>query len=245
MTELLDTIDDAIAGWEAQPEAWNPGDPLYDHPYLRGEGEGNCVRPMFQLVEDYPPYARCKPCDVVWSGPEPCWVCGEDRPMATLLAPGPWSAASGTWARLNESLREMSEVMARQLDARLAELVRTIQMPEQPLRVSVADLNRAADALRRPQQRPLREAVPASPPRGVVMFIPTVEDITAPTMAELALANGIDISQAIAQIDPTRQPAPEPPVLQLDLDHLDLGPRHQQPPYAWMAFSPDHRRRNR
>lgn len=84
MSDVLDRIDADIQAWEARPESWLPGDPLYDHPFDRG-GDAQTVRPMFQLVEDSGPLPRCAPCRVSWSGDDPCWMCGEERPPVYAL----------------------------------------------------------------------------------------------------------------------------------------------------------------
>lgn len=94
MTDILDRIDADVAAWEARPESWLPGDPLYDRP----DGwdlDALTVRPMFQVVDDWAPPPRCRPCQVTWSGDAGCWMCGEERP-----ALGPFDQAIGIRALL-------------------------------------------------------------------------------------------------------------------------------------------------
>ena len=80
-TDILDRIDATIAAWEAAPESWVPGDPLYEQP-------GCVVRRMFDVIDDdvLARRPRCVPCGVSWAGEEACWMCGTERPMLGLLA---------------------------------------------------------------------------------------------------------------------------------------------------------------
>ncbi|WP_248582583.1 hypothetical protein [Nocardioides sp. InS609-2] len=83
--DVLDRIDQAVAGWEVRPESWLPGDPLHPHPYTQpanddGTFQGNYPRPMIQVLDDDQwSRARCEPCDVSWSGIGSCWMCGQYR----------------------------------------------------------------------------------------------------------------------------------------------------------------------
>lgn len=90
---------------------WLPGEPLYPDPRTIYRGcscdecdndemphgyEGNCVRPMFQILDDGIEYelltARCKDCEVSWRGKETvCWSCGKE--IKPILPPV-WEAKS-------------------------------------------------------------------------------------------------------------------------------------------------------
>lgn len=74
--------------------AWQPGEPLYQHPHYRPSGDGNYVRELFGLIYDEqtavrvflnngPAWqVRCLHCLVGW-GPEEgprCWVCNKRSP---------------------------------------------------------------------------------------------------------------------------------------------------------------------
>ncbi len=62
---------------------WVPGDPLWDRPEFGPVAGVQYVRPMIQLIDDLGrtwSYVRCEDCDVHWSGPDPCWMCGVERP---------------------------------------------------------------------------------------------------------------------------------------------------------------------
>ena len=89
MSELLEQIDQVVAGWEARPESWLPGDPLYARPRGGAWGE-QTIRPMIDLIEDVPSAydvaVRCVDCGVSWSGYLPCWMCGQEQPGVALLA---------------------------------------------------------------------------------------------------------------------------------------------------------------
>lgn len=145
MTELLDTIDYAISDWEAQPEAWNPGDPIYDHPWKReerGEDDVQHVRPMIQLVDERTATARCEPCQVTWVGISACFNCGEERPPS----PGPMPHAYELMVRMSVDTRPFQQAMAtvaerwsRLVDERMAAaLERAIDMSELFSRITVA-----------------------------------------------------------------------------------------------------------
>lgn len=106
MSDILDRIDADIQAWEARPESWLPGDPLYDHPYQLGQ-DAQTVRPMFQLVDDWAPPARCRPCGVSWSDDEPCWVCGVERPP--VFPSGSVAALLLRMGRLDDYGRRISQ----------------------------------------------------------------------------------------------------------------------------------------
>lgn len=82
----------------SDPETWVPADGCYPNPlelcethYCSGCREcapielhsmygGNYVRPMVEEIEldrEYTFNPRCERCDVSWSGPTDCWVCGK------------------------------------------------------------------------------------------------------------------------------------------------------------------------
>ncbi|MDN4173938.1 hypothetical protein QWY28_13335 [Nocardioides sp. SOB77] len=185
MTDVLAAIDATIDDWEASPHSWVPGDPLHQHPYQRGQGEGNCVRPMIQIIDENPWYrVRCEPCQVSWAGPGPCWVCGTDRPvperpiLRAHIRPAPDAAAA------------MQAVMAT-VRARLND-----RMTEQ-----LAELQRLAADLSR--------SVPPRPPRHVMdrcFVLPQIANPAAPTRAELAAA--VDIGHLVLGLDLARPDVP-------------------------------------
>ena len=41
---------------------------------------------MVELLDDYPHKMRCEPCGVSWTGDDPCWMCGTDRPPLSPMA---------------------------------------------------------------------------------------------------------------------------------------------------------------
>lgn len=115
-TEILDQIDSAVTAWEARPESWLPGDPLYEpRSYATDPG----VRPMIQLRPDstwtIPP--RCEPCQVAWAGDDACWVCGEERPDPTIRVANFADLTAFVEAadRAAEGMRETYERMAETL----------------------------------------------------------------------------------------------------------------------------------
>jgi hypothetical protein len=123
--DVLDQIDGAVDAWEARPESWVPGDPLYDRPsgsaFLVGE---QTVRPMFQVLPqgDWLIKPRCQPCQVDWADDAPCWVCGEERPdpmppaspVVTWRDPAPRTMTVTVDVQpYLEELRRMTELLSR------------------------------------------------------------------------------------------------------------------------------------
>jgi hypothetical protein len=81
--------DTRLFGYNEEIE-WVPGEPIHERPNpFFYDGRGNYVRPMVQTIHldrfhnndsvHFKP--RCHDCKVSWKGEEPCFVCGEDRPL--------------------------------------------------------------------------------------------------------------------------------------------------------------------
>ncbi|MDP9820399.1 hypothetical protein [Nocardioides massiliensis] len=123
MTDILSRIDATVADWEAQPEAWVPGDPLFEDPRsLDDDRDAQIVRPMIQLLDDHSwreSIMRCRDCEVSWAGIAPCWVCGEHRPPV-----GPPSYAGSDDA--HRLLATMRAEARRATEQRIAELAVTV-----------------------------------------------------------------------------------------------------------------------
>lgn len=73
---------------EIGPVQWQPGIPIYSRPSAYGWRVGQLsIRPMYELIhtsqfhtpEVYYDEPRCWPCEVYWSGSQPCFVCGKER----------------------------------------------------------------------------------------------------------------------------------------------------------------------
>jgi hypothetical protein len=70
-TSRIDTVLAGQEGLDVDPDiTWVPGDPLFDQPY-DNDYAGNYREPV----------SRCRTCDVNWQGDEPCWICGEEKPL--------------------------------------------------------------------------------------------------------------------------------------------------------------------
>lgn len=184
MTELLDMIDGVVADWEAQPEAWNPGDPLHT--------PGDVVRPMFQVITEWAQPPRCEPCQVIWSGDATCWVCGEERPAYPGIHGGAAGAWAGAWAGLraagedmNRTLAEITRRMSRELDERM-EVLLAQSWP-------AAAVARSAPG----HARPAISWSPAESETTVRLIQPS--DITAPTLEDLT--SGIELSEFVVGVD--------------------------------------------
>lgn len=106
-TTIQSRIDTVLAtptlDW-ANDSGWQPGDPLYAHPWDSDSEDVQYVRSMVQLLhEDQGHFTMivdfgndwdfgavhwrpdCESCEVSWAGPGPCWACGSpatERPSA-------------------------------------------------------------------------------------------------------------------------------------------------------------------
>lgn len=108
------TAEDHQLDWTVDTD-WMPGDPIYSSP-------GCTPRRMVDLLESRTIPARCEPCQVRWTGDDPCWVCGEDRPrLISPLAGGvsmPRAAMASLFVAVDvspiiDALTRMAESLAR------------------------------------------------------------------------------------------------------------------------------------
>lgn len=67
------------------PKSWEPGDPLYTHPWGQSDPHGTTVRYLIELSIDEPlavwedllaDHWVCTDCEVAWRRSKECWVCG-------------------------------------------------------------------------------------------------------------------------------------------------------------------------
>lgn len=192
MTDVLATIDATINDWEASPHSWTPGDPLHDRPHGAFYGEQH-VRPMYELLPETSwVRLRCRPCEVTWAGPEPCWVCGVDRP-----APPERSKATthDVTVSLSASIRPSLDgaVAMRTAMASLRE-----QM-QQGAERNLADLEQLVAASRRFDSW-------SRPAMSRCFLLPAVADSAAPTRAELEAA--ADLGDLVLGFDIARPDLP-------------------------------------
>lgn len=121
-TTLQSRIDTVLAApdldW-ANDSRWQPGDPLYDHPWDWGSDSSQYVRRMVEVIEEPDRAMRCAACEVSWAGPEACWLCGDP---ATERAEGVTFGnivldETHDWAdwnaRMAEAMRPVVEQMGR------------------------------------------------------------------------------------------------------------------------------------
>lgn len=118
-TTLQSRIDTVLAApdldW-ANDSGWQPGDPLYDHPWDFGSSSTQYVRYMVETIDDPEPLMRCETCDVDWSGDEACWLCGADcpRPAFGMTFGNVVLDETHDWsARMAEAMRPLVEHMGR------------------------------------------------------------------------------------------------------------------------------------
>lgn len=81
------------------PDDWEPGIPIHKRPSWASTFTGEqFVRPMVEemaidhfhipreLSMEFPRKLRCEPCQTYWSSNDPCFACGEDRPLDEFMA---------------------------------------------------------------------------------------------------------------------------------------------------------------
>jgi len=127
-TEVLNDSDDferklswilfkqEIAIDYSQP-GWVPGDPLHEPPELTWANYSfpeTHVEPVFNKT-------RCFSCNTSWLGPEPCWVCGEDRPdlvfdetfrglRSNFTILDEWAEANAVWSHNHDHENPIGQV---------------------------------------------------------------------------------------------------------------------------------------
>lgn len=65
--------------------SWRPGMPLHCQPRIDHMPTPFEVEAYNDITKDRFNLPRCEPCGVFWKGEEPCWICGEHRPMGFEL----------------------------------------------------------------------------------------------------------------------------------------------------------------
>lgn len=157
---------------------WQPGDPIYQHPYVRAwrtEELSVVPREMVQVIDEPERDMRCTDCAVSWSGPEPCWSCGTDCPprrrSSWLHSPMPdiGPALASVEAMVRASARRSVAVARAREDALGAVPVRVVMGFDGSRDDDVAVFVAAPDRM---------------------WVLPSVSDVHAPTVAELSSAAG-------------------------------------------------------
>lgn len=198
-TTLQSRIDTVLAApdldW-SNDSGWQPGDPLYEHPW----NHGDYTRRMFEIIYDPERGMRCDACQVSWSGPEACWVCGDPATARTLhfLAPGTvifdetheWSAHT------SESMRSFVE----QMNAASQQMAEAYRRAAERIFVSFDD-SRASDhtaltwALADPEPITEESRQTWAHANARCLLLPELGDPAAPTVAELEQA--VDLTPCI------------------------------------------------
>lgn len=192
-TTVQSRIDTVLAApdldW-SNDSGWQPGDPLYDrpNPYLRYGDQW--VRPLIQLIEDgaeWGDYARCEACQVSWSGPEACWLCGDPE---TERKPFPWAASTVQPAVWWDETHDWSAAMS----AAMRPIVEQMNaMSRQFTEVSARfhfSIDSGGQIYRFADPEPITEASRESWIRANshVWLVPEIAEAHAPTVAELEAA---------------------------------------------------------
>lgn len=186
----LARIDHALAVQDAVPTGdadWLPGDPIHDAP--RGcLFDEQTIRPMLDLFDDdelalWAP--RCEPCNVSWTGPDPCWVCGTERvdtdSLIGLIFDRPFNPFPV--ADMARTFEETGRAAARALQEFAAQLDR---------------VNEQINQARPPE--------PVWHANARCILLPSIENVAAPTVAELTA--GHDLDDVLLGFDGASPPLP-------------------------------------
>lgn len=176
----IDTVlSTPVLDW-ANDSGWHPGDPLYDYPNpTRGE---QYTRRMLEVIDTDDYWMRCEPCQVSWGSGDTCWNCGVDYPRPSygqgfMLAPGSVTFdETYTWRQANlqpfiEQMQVFTRGMAAAADFAAVEL-RMLNLLNQ------AQGRTFTESPREPERHPMSRCV----------LVPHVEDVNAPTVAEIEAA---------------------------------------------------------